>query len=421
MENNTKTVAGDTGQSGPRLNPTRKTSIHYDYLMNGYEVSPNYIQAGVGKQQKGRIGGAIGAGGYGSFKFQENVKPVPIKRLWPHLHSKTEYFIFLSTDPDNPDVTGGTCEFWIGEGEGAEPYLINKPTVVVLPPNTLHLPQVFRESHGTGAMCVVYDAPLWMVSEVKKLPPDFDLIKQAEVEKYTEKKHQHLVNEQDISRAAIFPAHKGKAQVILQHDMMQNAFTTHHIEANLISGSGIGWGCGDMMHFPDYRIRSFPHLHDVLETYCFMGTDPDNPDDLGGTIEFWLGEGEKAEKIIINKPTVLLIPPHTVHLPLYVNELHHPIISVAILDSPLWSGYYSDDFPAAFEHVSNPAEATPMQFNLKYDRVKCTYPECSICSDQCQVEGIDLSMDPPVIGEPCLECGQCALLCPQGAITVQLQ
>lgn len=53
---------------------------------------------------------------------------------------------------------------------------------------------------------------------------------------------------------------------------------------------------------------------------------------------------------------------------------------------------------------------------LAFDRKKCLYPKCTLCMDNCPTYGIDLSVDPPIIARPCVDCEFCARLCPTGAI-----
>jgi len=339
-------TAGKIEQRGVVYNPTNKAARRFYYIMNGIELPTHYMQAGVSK----RTGGASGYGSPGAF-FNENAKPMPTVRTFPHKHVHTEYFIIFGSDPDNPDDLGGTIEFWLGEGEEAEPFLITKPTTILVPPKVVHLPQAYREARRPMCQIVVYDSTLWSCYQVPKVPPGFDLEKQVIERAASEKKYKNCVNERDVSNAAIFPSHKGKSQVMLQHDVRQNELAPHWIEINLISGSGIGWGCGDIMQFPEYEIQSLPHFHDVVETYCFFGTDPDNQEDLGGTVEFWVGGGAEAKEYIIRKPTILLIPPNMTHLPLYVREVHNPFVAASILDTPLWSGIYTDVFPTGFEHI----------------------------------------------------------------------
>jgi NAD-dependent dihydropyrimidine dehydrogenase PreA subunit len=53
---------------------------------------------------------------------------------------------------------------------------------------------------------------------------------------------------------------------------------------------------------------------------------------------------------------------------------------------------------------------------VKFHREKCTYPKCRLCMDNCPMDGIDLSVDPPIIARPCLNCTFCEQICPTGAI-----
>ena len=45
---------------------------------------------------------------------------------------------------------------------------------------------------------------------------------------------------------------------------------------------------------------------------------------------------------------------------------------------------------------------------LRYDRSACLYPGCSLCIDNCPTSGIDLSVDPPLLAKPCIDCEFCA-------------
>jgi len=59
-----------------------------------------------------------------------------------------------------------------------------------------------------------------------------------------------------------------------------------------------------------------------------------------------------------------------------------------------------------------------IHFRLIYDQTKCLYPTCQRCMDFCQVYGIDLTVEPRVIGNPCMNCMMCDQVCPTGAISV---
>jgi flavodoxin/ferredoxin len=55
---------------------------------------------------------------------------------------------------------------------------------------------------------------------------------------------------------------------------------------------------------------------------------------------------------------------------------------------------------------------------LKFHKEKCLYPKCRLCMENCPVDGIDLSVDPPVIAKPCEHCEFCGRVCPTGAIDI---
>ncbi|MBN2076981.1 MAG: hypothetical protein JW762_15665 [Dehalococcoidales bacterium] len=63
------------------------------------------------------------------------------------------------------------------------------------------------------------------------------------------------------------------------------------------------------------------HKHEYSELLVYLGTNPDKPEELGGEIELWLGEGEKLEKVILNTSSSILIPPGLAHLPLFYRNV----------------------------------------------------------------------------------------------------
>ena len=79
------------------------------------------------------------------------------------------------------------------------------------------------------------------------------------------------------------------------------------------------------------------HYHRHEETYIFCGTNPDDPEDLGGEIELWLGIGKNAEKFIITKSTAVLMPPGLAAHPLIFRRVDRPIVKIVIYDNPIYS------------------------------------------------------------------------------------
>ncbi len=64
------------------------------------------------------------------------------------------------------------------------------------------------------------------------------------------------------------------------------------------------------------------HTHDFDEVVAFFGSDPENPLDLCGEIEFWLD----GEKHIINKSCLIFVPKGLSHCPYWIRRVDRPIV-----------------------------------------------------------------------------------------------
>jgi mannose-6-phosphate isomerase-like protein (cupin superfamily) len=75
-----------------------------------------------------------------------------------------------------------------------------------------------------------------------------------------------------------------------------------------------------------------PHTHEVNEILGFFGNDPDDPYNLHGEVEFWLGD----QKLIINKTTMVFIPAGLKHCPLIVKRVDKPLFHYSVVTSGHW-------------------------------------------------------------------------------------
>ena len=69
------------------------------------------------------------------------------------------------------------------------------------------------------------------------------------------------------------------------------------------------------------------HKHEHDEVIGFFGSDPDNPTDLGGEVEFWLED----EAYTLNKSTMIFAPAGMTHCPLWVKRIDRPIFHFTIV------------------------------------------------------------------------------------------
>jgi hypothetical protein len=63
------------------------------------------------------------------------------------------------------------------------------------------------------------------------------------------------------------------------------------------------------------------HTHDFDEVIGFIGSDPKNPSDLGGQVDFWLED----EKYMLTKTCLIFYPKEVMHAPLRVIRVDRPL------------------------------------------------------------------------------------------------
>ena len=62
------------------------------------------------------------------------------------------------------------------------------------------------------------------------------------------------------------------------------------------------------------------HSHPYPEILGFVGTDPDDPLELGGEVEFWVD----GEAHLLTRSTMVYLPPDLPHCPLFVLKVSDP-------------------------------------------------------------------------------------------------
>jgi flavodoxin/formate hydrogenlyase subunit 6/NADH:ubiquinone oxidoreductase subunit I len=82
---------------------------------------------------------------------------------------------------------------------------------------------------------------------------------------------------------------------------------------------------------------------------------------------------------------------------------------------PLWRPNPFKHQPRSSSETGNGPPVAP-RAEWKINTEKCTYPECTLCADNCLVSCIDLSATPPLFKKSCIGDGLCERICPEGAI-----
>lgn len=82
-----------------------------------------------------------------------------------------------------------------------------------------------------------------------------------------------------------------------------------------------------------------PHSHNCDEALLFLGSNPNNPRDLGGEIEFWFED----EKYLFTKSCAIYIPKMLQHAPMFPRRVDRPILFVNVIIGTNDITYYSRD------------------------------------------------------------------------------
>jgi hypothetical protein len=75
-----------------------------------------------------------------------------------------------------------------------------------------------------------------------------------------------------------------------------------------------------------------PHMHKTPEVVIHLGTNPDDPMDLGGEVEMCMGP--EMEKHIITKSTLVYIPANFIHAPWVIRKVTRPWIFMTVCQEP---------------------------------------------------------------------------------------
>jgi hypothetical protein len=149
-------------------------------------------------------------------------------------------------------------------------------------------------------------------------------------------KYAKYINEMVQGQGPAIPPghlHFGRLTGVLEFDKRFCKEATHHIESFIVYKPGAGFGCdgAPLGVVNGKEFKDFPLKLPVVEMSLFIGTNPEDPRDLGGEVECWIGEGKEAEKYIITKTSCAFFPPGVVHLPIVFRKVDRPFIFVVIV------------------------------------------------------------------------------------------
>ena len=99
------------------------------------------------------------------------------------------------------------------------------------------------------------------------------------------------------------------------------------MSSNLVPGARMYIETGWVLAMPDPNPHIGEHTHDYDEIILHMGTDPGNPEDLGGEIEIGMGD----ETVTISKTSAIYVPKGLKHGPLVWKRFERPHLELTIM------------------------------------------------------------------------------------------
>lgn len=261
--------------------------------------------------------------------------------LDPHVHSSPECLLFVGLDTANVKYLGAEISICLGPEK--ETYTFNEPTVVVIPPGLPHGPITTDRMYsprGFGCWSVVLasDAEItWLGEGVSGLPAEKlesvpegmkfaaeeDILRNKPIE--ATGKYAHLVK--PLKSYLLIERGKFKSSRLTPE---QPARPEDFRQAREKPGPGnadhMVWMCGRDLEDVNANIfwgfcnqpgswnrGAGAHVHPVDEVLVYLGMDPENTESLGAEIE--IDMGKEHERHIIDKPTALICPAGTPHMP----------------------------------------------------------------------------------------------------------
>ncbi len=234
--------------------------------------------------------------------------PEPNPHIHEHVHNYDEIVLHIGGDPDNPEDLGGEIEFYVG----GQPLTFNTSTGAFLPAGVSHGPLIWKKfSHPHIEMAIMLGTgdPMkgWGDSGIQKpkegLPQKKD---DVDYEKY-------------LVRKPIYEAGPGVKN--RQSPTMTFMSSAQVPEANYYIELGWIYGITE----PNPHIHE--HVHRFDEIVLHWGGDPENPEDLGGEIEFCVG----GQPLTFSTTTGLWAPKGMKHGPLTFKRVTKPYIQMAMM------------------------------------------------------------------------------------------
>jgi len=238
--------------------------------------------------------------------WQMTSGPVTVEE--PHRHDFAELIGFIGGNQATPNDLDGEIEIRLGEKD----FTLDKSCLVFIPKGLTHCPIQFKKINSPILWFTAAPNGMYRRSEGQTTGP-----KEG---KLNPKKTGD--NPADLSKYIITGMKPGLESTRPRENLPPNASSMTRLlwlDNEMASGAFymecVWYGKGAGMGGPD------PHIHDFDEVLGFIGTNRQDPHDLGGTVELWL----ENEKHLLSKSSLVFIPRGMKHCPMILKDLRTPV------------------------------------------------------------------------------------------------
>lgn len=234
------------------------------------------------------------------------------------IHNHHQYFGFVSGDTRDAENLGGEVEFHFGEEE--KKFTFDKNTIIHILPGLVHNPLVFKRVDRPFLWLEYLNLPRYLEATLETLNEGkpIEQIDPSEYGKYI-KSAPFVTPEQRAEMEKRRPEWKGMGGSLMS------------IRANRYFGdASLALGYVNKPH----RMVSLNHAHNFHVYLVFLGSDPNNPGELGGEALIYLGQ--EQEPYIVDKPQVIHMAPGQHHCPLDFTKINRPMIWGEVFLSPYY-------------------------------------------------------------------------------------
>jgi hypothetical protein len=247
----------------------------------------------------------------------------------PHVHPYPEVQVFAGLNTSNIGNLGAVIDICLGEEQ--ETYTFDEPTVVIVPAGLPHGPTVtkrIQSPKGFGfytAALAATPQTTWL-KKAKPTPSTgkyTNLLKPLKSGLLTERKRfvaSRFTPEQIAQREESSKKGEKLGPGNADHLAWFYGKDLEGLNANIL------WGFYSQPGIWHRGVGA--HVHPVDEVLVFVGTNPDDIDDLGAEIEIDLGK--EHERYLLSTPSVVICPAGLPHNPVVARWIDRPYAFFAI-------------------------------------------------------------------------------------------